>query len=401
MEVEAAAAAPAESAAGAGAPKAALPECEILACLVTTLLLLDAKAAPAAHAVASAAVARVGTFKRRSLDALAAKLYFYYALSAETCGDAALAAVRPRLLALHRTAALRHDDAGAEVLINALLRNLLHFNQVEAAEQLRSKLTWPEKHSNAQYCRYLFYLGRIRAVQLAYSDAKECLAQAARKAPPGAHGFRAQLHTWLVVVRLLLGEVPERRDFRQPALSVPLAPYFALTNAVRTGDLGAFRAVSDAHEGRFAADKVANLIVRLRRNVIRTGLRRIGASYSRISLADVAAKLGLASAEDAECIVAKAIRDGGLEASIDHDAGVVLSKPPADVYGGGEPAAAFHARTTFCLDMHNEAVQGLRFPPGAHKAGAAETAEQRRERLALEAELAEHMAEDGGGMDEF
>jgi 26S proteasome regulatory subunit N3 len=78
----------------------------------------------------------------------------------------------------------------------------------------------------------------------------------------------------------------------------------------------------------------------------------------------------------------------------------VLSKPPADVYGSGEPAAAFHARTTFCLDLHNEAVQGLRFPPGAHKGGGAETPEQRRERLAQEAELAAHMAEDGGGMDE-
>jgi hypothetical protein len=35
--------------------------------------------------------------------------------------------------------------------------------------------------SNTQYSRYLFYLGRIRAVQLEYSEAKECLQQAARK----------------------------------------------------------------------------------------------------------------------------------------------------------------------------------------------------------------------------
>ena len=42
----------------------------------------------------------------------------------------------------------------------------------------------------------------------------------------------------------------------------------------------------------FAADKTANLIVRLQYNVIRAGLRRINLAYSRISLADVASRLG-------------------------------------------------------------------------------------------------------------
>ena len=66
--------------------------------------------------------------------------------------------------------------------------------------------------------------------------------------------------------------------------------------------------MAEEHAEVFLADKTANLIVRLRHNVIRTGLRRINLAYSRISLADVAKKLGLASAEDTECIVAKAIR---------------------------------------------------------------------------------------------
>ena len=395
----AAAGAPAEDA-GSGAGRA-LPEVEVYACLVATLLLLDAKAGGAAHGCASAGVARCRAFKRRSLDATAAHLYFYYALSAEAAGAAAAAAARPTLLALHRTAALRHDDAAAAVLVNALLRGHLRASQVDAAEALRSRLAWPERASAAQTCRHLFYLGRIRAVQLAYSDAKECLLQAGRKAPPPprAPGFRAQLAKWLAIVRLLLGELPERAAFRPPGVPpAALAPYFALAHAVRAGDLAAFRTAAATHEAAFAADGVANLVVRLRRNVLRTGLRRIAASYSRISLADVAAKLGLTSAEDAECVVAKAIRDGAMDARIDHDAGLLLSTPKADAYAGGEPAAAFHSRTSFCLDLHNEAVQALRFPPGAHK-GALETPEQRRERLALEAELAQHI-EEGGGMDD-
>ena len=67
--------------------------------------------------------------------------------------------------------------------MNLLLRNYLHYNLYDLAEKLRSKTEMPESRSNQQYCRYLYYLGRIRAVQLEYTDAKDCLQQAARKVP--------------------------------------------------------------------------------------------------------------------------------------------------------------------------------------------------------------------------
>ena len=47
------------------------------------------------------------------------------------------------------------------------------------------------------------------------------------------------------------------------------------------------------------------LIIRLRHNVIKAGVRMINLSYSRISLTDIAQKLQLDSSEDAEFIVAK------------------------------------------------------------------------------------------------
>ena len=46
-------------------------------------------------------------------------------------------------------------------------------------------------------------------------------------------------------------------------------------------------------------------VTRLRHNVIKTGVRMINLSYSRISLSDIAQKLLLDSPEDAEFIVAK------------------------------------------------------------------------------------------------
>lgn len=152
-----------------------------------------------------------------------------------------------QLLALHRTAALQHDEYGQETLLNLLLRNYLHYNlydQVSStslqlhcnlatprqmcndrsgrtcndgtcpastcnqgvlggmaaqhraaaetrgaaaaqAEKLRSKAQRPEvSRSTQQLCRHLYYLGRIRAIQLEYTDSKDCLQQALRKVRP-------------------------------------------------------------------------------------------------------------------------------------------------------------------------------------------------------------------------
>jgi 26S proteasome regulatory subunit N3 len=66
--------------------------------------------------------------------------------------------------------------------------------------------------------------------------------------------------------------------------------------------------VAERYRNVWQRDRVSNLVVRLRQNVLRAGLARMGAAYSRISLSDVATKLGVASAADAESIVAKVVR---------------------------------------------------------------------------------------------
>ena len=56
---------------------------------------------------------------------------------------------------------------------------------------------------------------------------------------------------------------------------------------------------------KFQAEDTYTLIIRLRHNVIKTGVRMINVSYSKISLMDISQKLMLDSPEDAEYIVAK------------------------------------------------------------------------------------------------
>lgn len=378
--------------------KHSVPELEIYCYLLVLIFLIDQKSYNEAKTCASAGIARLKNLNRRTLDVLASRLYFYYSLSYELTGD--LAEIRGNLLALHRIATLRHDELGQETLLNLLLRNYLHYNLYDKAEKLRSKAPRFEAHSNQQFCRYLFYLGKIRTIQLEYTDAKESLLQAARKAPIAALGFRVQCTKWAVIVRLLLGEIPERTVFMQKGMEKALRPYFELTNAVRIGDLELFRSVADKFSSTFSSDRTYNLIVRLRHNVIRTGLRNISISYSRISLVDVAKKLRLDSANpvaDAESIVSKAIRDGAIDAILDHANGWMVSKETGDIYSTNEPQMAFNSRIAFCINMHNEAVKALRYPPNSHK--EKESAEKRRERQQQEQELAKHIAEEDD--DEF
>ncbi len=74
--------------------------------------------------------------------------------------------------------------------------------------------------------------------------------------------------------------------------------------------------------------------------------------------------------------------DGVIEAKIDHENGWLSSSEVLDLYSTDEPQKAFHKyefsiffilrlfafgffsrRIAFCLDVHNEAVKSMRYPP--------------------------------------
>jgi 26S proteasome regulatory subunit N3 len=91
--------------------------------------------------------------------------------------------------------------------------------------------------------------------------------------------------------------------------------------------------------------------------VIKTALRMISLAYSRISLKDICLKLHLDSEEDTEYIVAKAIRDGVIDAEVDHENGWMKSTEVGDLYGTDEPRKRFQARIDYCNQLHNESVK--------------------------------------------
>jgi len=171
------------------------------------------------------------------------------------------------------------------------------------------------------------------------------------------------------------------------------------------------------HAPGFEADKTYTLVARLRQNVIKTGIRRLSLSYSRISLRDICVKLHLDSEEDAEYIVGKAIRDGVIEGRIVHEKGWMECGGQKTGYGP-EVSEMYSRRIGYCLELHNQSVKvrricsacvqlslppckAMRFPLNAHRKDIAdaEGAREREKELAKEIQDGEIDEEDALGGD--
>lgn len=350
--------------------KDVLPEVDFYMSILVQIYLYDTKAIEYGAKFSSNVVDRLRTLNRRTLDALSARIYFYYSLFYEKLAplppspQAPVLSIQQNLLAALRTSVLRKDQDTRATVTTLLLRNYLSTSHISQADLLISHSEFPPAASNNQIARYLYYLGRIRAIQLSYTEAHEHLTGATRKSPatPSAGGFYQAASKLLVVVELLMGDIPERAIFRQPDLEHAMKPYLSLVQAVRIGKMEGFLAVVQEHSTLFRRDGTYTLILRLRQNVIKTGIRMMSLSYARISLRDICLKLDLESEESAEYIVAKAIRDGVIEATLDHEDGFMKSKDVGDIYATREPGEAFHDRIRACLDLHDESVKVNRVP---------------------------------------
>ncbi|KAK5790302.1 hypothetical protein VI817_007589 [Penicillium citrinum] len=389
------------------ASKETLPEVDAYLSILVQIYLFDQRQTQKGAKFSTDLIERLRTQNRRTLDSLAARVYFYYSLFYEQITplppspSAAVTTIRQPLLAALRTAVLRQDVDTQATVMTLLLRNYLSTSHITQADLLISHNKFPAAASNNQIARYLFYLGRIRAIQLQYTEAHSHLIGATRKSPTShsARGFYQSSHKLLVVVELLMGDIPDRSVFRQPALEKSMHPYLLLAQAVSVGDLDGFLNIVNTHSAAFRKDGTYTLILRLRQNVIKTGIRMMSLSYSRISLRDICLRLGLDSEESAEYIVAKAIRDGVIEATLDHEHGFMKSKEVGDIYATREPGEAFHERIRACLALHDESVKAMRFPMNQHRLElkSAQEARERERELAKEIQEGDMDDEDAGG----
>ncbi|KAM0055028.1 hypothetical protein Hdeb2414_s0006g00201371 [Helianthus debilis subsp. tardiflorus] len=224
------------------------PELEIYCYLLVLIFLIDQKKYNEAKACSSASIARLKNLNRRTVDVLASRLYFFYSLSYELTDE--LSDIRGCVPCCAYLMFI-DDDSVKEIGHDQLLYVCL-FTAIFllCTGLLRCvMMSWGRKHFSTCYFAIIFIticmiklkssglrhhalklIQISRTIQLEYTGAKESLLQAARKAPVAALGFRVQCNKWAVIVRLLLGEIPERTLFMQKGMEKALRPYFELTN---------------------------------------------------------------------------------------------------------------------------------------------------------------------------
>lgn len=363
---------------------AAMAEIDVFVHLMVQVYLHDCGELKALHQFNETCVSVLKSYNRRTLDYIQAKVWYYVFRSSELTHN--LEAVRVPLMAGLRSATLRHDTETRASIITLLLRDYILSNDINQAYNLVEKTEFPNEATNSVVARYYYYLARIHAVQLDYSSANECAITAIRKCPQtkAALGFLQSTTKLHIVVQLLTGEIPELSSFRDPSLEQSLKAYAAVTKAVRLGDINLFNSSLDKYREQLKRDKNYNLVIRLRQNVIKTGVRIISLTYKRISLKDICIKLQLENELSAEYIVSKAIADGVVDATIDHKAGCMQSREVVDVYTSSAPQSELDRRIKFTLQLNNEAVRAMKFPLSKNRVdGQADVAARAREQELL------------------
>jgi len=355
------------------------PETYILLQLLLSLELLDRGEFGSARGHLERLIAFAKDQNRRTSDGLHSRLYQFWALAVSRDSESE-SKVGGQTWMLHflldnyQTACLQQNSAAQSVLMVLILAHYTSARQYSLAHKFCEKAEFPESSESPYFARYHFYLGQVDCVQLNYADSLFHLQQALRRAPQtGAYGFKLSATRWLIAVQLLMGDIPDRATFKPRfdgdnernnlELNTELAPFLQLTECVKEGDLATYMTCLEVNGALLKKVGLSRILLRLRHNVIKTGLRKINASYSRISLADIAEKLALSGMENALNIVSKAIRDGVIDAKIDYAAKCVESVESGEMYSTSVPYGEYAQRIKFCLEIRNSAVKNLRYPP--------------------------------------
>ncbi|KAG0681317.1 26S proteasome non-ATPase regulatory subunit [Pichia californica] len=339
-----------------------LPEIDLFIHLLVQIFLHDLGETKVLHEFNGKVIQKLKSYNKRTLDYIQAKVWYYIFRSSELAND--LINIRVELMNALRTATLRHDTETRASVTTLLLRDYILTNDINQAYNLVEKTEFPNEATTSVVARYYYYLARIQTIQLDYSSANECVITAIRKCPQtkNALGFLQSATKLKILIELLTGEIPELSSFDDKLLSRSLRPYSEVTKAVRLGDLTIFNNAIETFGASLKKDNNYNLVLRLRQNVIKAGIRIISLSYKRISLKDICIKLHLESELTAEYIVAKAIKDGVVDATINHSKGYMETDEISDVYSTTNPQDEFDRRIKFCMQLHNDSVKAMRYP---------------------------------------
>ena len=310
-------------------------------------------------------------YNQRSLDLINSKLWFYIVMAHEQQDiNGGYVDLRNEMMKALKTASLKHDNETRAMLITLILRFFLASGEIDAASDFINKVDHLTSDvSSPLEARFFFYQSKINTIQLDYSTANEYIVAAIRKAPhtKNSLGFLQQANKLSCVIQLLMGDIPELSFFHQNGMETSLKPYYHIAEAVKLGDLKKFTSTITKYKQQLIKDDNYQICVRLRSNVIKTGIRIISLTYKKISLKDICLKLHLESEQTAEYMVSRAIRDGVIEAKINHEKGYIETSEVNNTYITEDPQTVFDERIRFVNQLHDECVVAMRYPQDKKK----------------------------------
>lgn len=319
------------------------------------------------------------------------------------------------LLNTFQYASIKHLQDTHVMIYILILRMYYREKRFDLALKFLEKTTFPSDNaSGPQSARYHYYYAYCLMVRGDYSKAEEHLQESIRKTPsiPSMNssltasnssiapsliksiGFQRCVFKLLVIVQLLRGEIPSRPLFHRPEFLRSFDPYYQLTRSVYLGNLGEFSRVVEEYRKVFLYDQTILLISRLHENVLKAALKRINKSYSSIPLAIIQSKLGnLGTINDIRYLVAKAIKDGVIKATIDPSGTLMISTPTPDIYyeQSGEAQNVLHDRIQTCQQLINDTIKAMQYS----SAKPLNDSDRNGERLPTDMELMEEYMEAG------
>ncbi|KAF7458245.1 putative 26S proteasome regulatory subunit RPN3 [Cryptosporidium felis] len=334
----------------------------------------------------------------QTMDQLFSKVLYFYSRVHEICGE--FVNIKNEILECYRNSALNHTSMTQASCINLILRNYVLTNRCDLGLKVLENMVYPDNLSSGiQQARYLFYSGRIYSAQLEYQMAYSSFSQSLRKTPQtkgrGSLNFTLLAQKFAIVVQLLMGEIPERSLFNTPSLRKGLDPYLELVKAVRSGDMKEFDLNIEKRGFIYKRDGTLSLVKRLAHNVIRSGLKTICSSYSRIYLDDIADYFGWDNSHDVEGVVTKAIFDKVVEAKINDDIKCVETKQRHESYGSESMLNSLHSRIAFCLLLRSNTIKAMEYPQNISSKNEFDGDEEARRLTQEEIEAAVNSVDDG------
>ena len=263
-----------------------------------------------------------------------------------------------------------------------LLRNLLKSGQLKEATQLLKNCRFPEHIGHSLLAKFLYYKGVYLSHVGQLTPALNFITESLRKASEdttkkGLNAFKASAKKLKIVLQLLVNDPISHNWLNENKIPVH---YMSLVGAVNRGDNVQFNELIHANRVSFEKDKVMRLLDEMRSVVTKNALKKLSVSYSKISIKDVLAKLGVGNNPDFDlnAFLTKS-REDLPEFTIDHKNLSIEFTQKLDNYYNSQTRESLIQRIRHLQGLEEQVNKSLKFKVQSKEVASEEKVEDSEE----------------------